>query len=204
MSKARNKGWDPIKRGPANPQSAMVKEFLESDGRKHFYTYRTDQPAVDCIAFGNRLYDGVALVFKDTSMHLSFKRRDRAAVRDWRHFQAIKNEVAGHDREAVEVFPAEMNLVDAANEYHLWVLPEGMMSELGFAGIAEINDQQDDMDHAAYRRGGKPGAVQRAFEDGIPTGLPLRAQVREAAEQLLESGWRPNDPLIETKDQGGG
>ncbi|MBU1802634.1 MAG: hypothetical protein KKA97_10445, partial [Actinobacteria bacterium] len=53
-------------------------------------------------------------------VHLSIKRRDRAPVRDWRHFQRIKNELLGPEHEAVELFPAEGRLVDAANQYHLW------------------------------------------------------------------------------------
>jgi hypothetical protein len=56
---------------------------------------------------------------------LSIKHHDKKAVRDWRHFQRIKNELAGAEREAVEIFPPESQLVDTANQYHLWVLPEG-------------------------------------------------------------------------------
>jgi hypothetical protein len=166
------RGWDPIQTGIAvNPRTPMAREFLASDGRRHHYRYRTAQRAVKCEAFGNRLYDGVALTFEDGSMHLSFKRKDRAAVRDWRHVQAIKNEVAGPDREAIEIYPPENNLVDASNEYHLWVLPPGMQSPLGFEGGAALMPEVDMMDHAAYRQGGSPGARQRRWEDGIPTGL---------------------------------
>lgn len=34
-------------------------------------------------------------------------------------------EIAGHDRVAVEVFPAESELNDGAHVTHLWVLPDG-------------------------------------------------------------------------------
>jgi hypothetical protein len=163
--------WDPIQVGPTNPQTPMAQTFYESSGRRHHYRYRTQQRATDVRAFSNRLYDGVVLTFEDGSMHLSFKRRDRSAIRDWRHFQAIKNEVAGPEREAIEIFPPESELVDAANEYHLWVLPEGHWSPLGMMGGRALLDASDGMDHAAYRRGGKPGARQRGWEEGIPTGL---------------------------------
>ena len=43
----------------------------------------------------------------------------------WRHVQQIKNEVFGPDREAVQLFPAEDRLVDAANEYWIYVYPTG-------------------------------------------------------------------------------
>lgn len=152
-----------------NVRTPMIRTFLESGGRKHHYRYRSPQPATAAAAFANRLYDGVVLTFEDGSMHLSFKRKDRSAIRDWRHFQAIKNEIAGPDREAIEIFPPEWNLIDAANEYHLWVLPEGQGSPLGLEGRG-VGEPADQMDHASYRQGGSPGARQRAWEDGLPTG----------------------------------
>lgn len=166
--------WDPLKVGPAPHQhdKGMAHAFYESQGYQHWYSYRTPQNAIRVLAFHNRLYNGFALVFVDTSMHLSFKRNDRAAVRDWRHFQAIKNEVAGPEREAIEIFPPESELVDGANEYHLWVLPEGSWSPLGFVhGEPQLIDETDNMDYARYRTGGPPGARQRGWEEGIPTGL---------------------------------
>lgn len=44
----------------------------------------------------------------------------------WSEKQRIKNELFGRERAAVEVFPAESKLVDAAMMYHLWILPEKM------------------------------------------------------------------------------
>ena len=43
----------------------------------------------------------------------------------WAEKQRIKNELFGEDRVAIEVFPTEDELVDAAMMYHMWVLPEG-------------------------------------------------------------------------------
>lgn len=65
---------------------------------------------------------------------LGIHTRTRAAVgaHDWRHFQRIKNEVAGPEREACELYPAESRLTDEANEYWLWVLPEGERFPFGF------------------------------------------------------------------------
>ncbi len=65
-------------------------------------------------------------------MHLSVRRADRKAVRDWRDLQRIKNDIAGPDVEAVELFPAEDRLVDTANQYHLWCMPPGVRLPLGF------------------------------------------------------------------------
>jgi hypothetical protein len=63
---------------------------------------------------------------------LSIRRNDRKPIRDWRHFQRIKNELVGSEREALELFPAESRLVDEANQYHLWVLPEGESIPVGW------------------------------------------------------------------------
>jgi len=165
--------WDPIQVGPARREGAfgMSGAFYETEGRKHHYSYRDPQRATACLAFFNRLYNGFALVFEDESMHLSFKRNDRAAVRDWRHFQAIKNEVAGPDREAIEIYPPEWNLMDSANEYHLFVLPPGMGSPMGLEGTGGVGEAANNHDHASYRQGGASGYQQRDWEPGIPTGL---------------------------------
>lgn len=74
----------------------------------------------------DRLMGGVSVT------HLSIKRNDGAAVRDWRHFQRIKNELCGPEREGVEIYPAESRLVDGANQYHLWVLGAGDKIPFGF------------------------------------------------------------------------
>lgn len=61
-----------------------------------------------------------------TVRHLWIRRHDAKPINEWSTLQRIKNELAGPERTAVEVFPAVSQLVDSANMYHLWVLPEGM------------------------------------------------------------------------------
>jgi hypothetical protein len=54
-------------------------------------------------------------------IHLNIRRRDgKPILRDWRHFQRIKNELIGEECEAVEIYPAESRLNDTSNKYHLW------------------------------------------------------------------------------------
>lgn len=55
---------------------------------------------------------------------LSIRRNDRAACRDWRDFQAIKNQLCGSECEGVELYPAESRLADGANQYHVWVIED--------------------------------------------------------------------------------
>lgn len=55
----------------------------------------------------------------------SIRRNERARLpRDWRDLQRVKNELAGPEHEAVEMFPAESRLVDSADQFHLWVIAD--------------------------------------------------------------------------------
>lgn len=44
----------------------------------------------------------------------------------WWEAQRIKNEIAGSEATAVEVYPPQGEVVDEADMYHLWVLPGGL------------------------------------------------------------------------------
>jgi hypothetical protein len=100
-------------------------------------------------------------------MHLSMKRHDRHPMTDWRHYQAIKNEIAGPEREAVEIYPAESRLVDTSNEYHLWVFPEDYYIEFGFTEQLLSSDTQVRMFNDGRKRGEHKGR-QRPFQPGLP------------------------------------
>lgn len=45
------------------------------------------------------------------------------ARHDWREFQHIKNQIAGDECEAFELYPAESRLLDPSNYYTLWCFP---------------------------------------------------------------------------------
>jgi hypothetical protein len=88
---------------------------------------------VDC--YINHLYQvQVGTCGPDNRMlHINIRRRDGSMFKDWRHFQQIKNEIAGPEREAFELYPAESRKVDTSNKWHLWVLPEGVqMNAIGW------------------------------------------------------------------------
>jgi hypothetical protein len=81
----------------------------------------------------NNQYVAVVRRYPDGAvMHLSIRRADRSAARDWRDLQRIKNEIAGPDVEAMELYPAEDRLVDTANQYHLWCMHPGVRLPFGF------------------------------------------------------------------------
>ena len=48
---------------------------------------------------------------------------DGTARHDWREFQGIKNQIAGAECEAFELYPAEARLLDPSNYYTLWCFP---------------------------------------------------------------------------------
>ncbi len=57
----------------------------------------------------------------------------------WQDLQRIKNELCGPEREAVQCYPRAADVMDQADMYHLFVLPEdwplpfGLHRECGFA-----------------------------------------------------------------------
>ena len=64
---------------------------------------------------------------------LAIRRLDHGVIkRDWREFQAIKNQIVGPEIEACELYPAESRKVDATNVYHLWCLPAGQQFPFGY------------------------------------------------------------------------
>jgi hypothetical protein len=102
------------------------------------------------------------LVYRDTKVGdgfpsmdwLSIRRDDRAPVRDWRHMQAIKNQICGRDREGVELYPHEDRLVDTANQFHLWVLRDAdACFPFGFSEGRNVSDDIEDGMGAVQRRG---------------------------------------------------
>lgn len=114
----------------------------------------------------NNLYSVYVREIGHGALHISFHRHTRAPIRDWRHFQAIKNEVAGPERLAIEVFPPESMLMDEANEYHIWVLPPGAEETFPFLLPYCVGTQADMEAHQ-----GRTKARQRDWQPGIPTGL---------------------------------
>lgn len=145
----RPRPWQPVRpaRRVVSPQMAelaardtQVAELLE----KPTETWRNDEYVITV----RRRDDG-------SVSSLSIRRDDRRAARDWRDFQRIKNEIAGPEIEAVELYPAQARLVDSANQYWLWCLPPGVPFPFGFTDRS-VKDTPD----ARF-----PKARQRPFDD---------------------------------------
>lgn len=119
-------------------------EMTEDDVRKSLYS--------DEVWTNSKYSCDVTYLDEDRSgaLHLSIKRRDRKVIHDWRDLQQIKNDCAGSEREALELYPAESRVIDTANQYHLWVAPEGRVLEVGWKAGRLVTDET-----------GKSGANQR-------------------------------------------
>lgn len=119
---------------------------------------------------------------KRGGLHLSLKRYDRAAVRNWRHLQQIKNEIAGEFREAVELFPGEHRIADNANQYHLWVMPEGMEVPIGWPnGMVVLTPE----DVKTYNTNGDAGR-QEPMQEGLTIGQGMQAAQEKQTESAGE------------------
>jgi hypothetical protein len=129
---------------------------------------------------------------RDGMMHLSIHKIDRHRVRDWRDLQQIKNEVAGFEREAVELFPRESRLVDTSNEYHLWVMPIGATLPFGFQEGMVSDDRQTARMNETRREGAHKGR-QHPWRPGMTTGRnEHNTVIREEAEELYYGHFKPD------------
>ena len=91
--------------------------------------------------WANNRYVVITRDYEDGMTWVSIRHHNRKPIRDWRHFQRIKNELCGDEREAIEIYPAESRLVDEANQYHLWVFPADYIIPIGF-GERMVSDDQ--------------------------------------------------------------
>ena len=130
--------WKPLQPtkdfGPVRPQ--IIAETMKQYGLDETAARALlDEEFAKCRYYINDLYQvQVAACGPEKRMlHICIRRRDGSMFKDWRHFQQIKNEVAGPEREAFELYPRESRLVDTSNKWHLWVMPEGIsMDSVGW------------------------------------------------------------------------
>ena len=95
----------------------------------------------------NNLYSvtiGRAKFGGDDILEFIIARRDQSHIHDWRHFQQIKNDIAGDEAEAIEIYPAESRLLDQANTFWLYVFPAELIKQkgyipFGFADARHVN-----------------------------------------------------------------
>lgn len=62
--------------------------------------------------------------------HAAFRNIEGSDI-SWKDKQWIKDTLFGKDKTAIEVFPREDRLVDAANMYHLWIFEKNFELPFG-------------------------------------------------------------------------
>jgi len=58
---------------------------------------------------------------------IGISNNDDTSYHDWRDFQHIKNNIAGRDWEAVELYPSESRLKDPSNRFYIWCVPKHIL-----------------------------------------------------------------------------
>jgi hypothetical protein len=104
---------------------------------------------------------------------LSIKANDDSARHDWREFQWIKNELAGENWEAIEIYPSEDRLIDSANQFHLWCIPpETGLLPVGWNGRFVMEENSTSF------------GSQRVWENNMrPTDLTTEEEFKEKLEK---------------------
>jgi len=126
MKKPRYK-WQPLRRAIAKPVSEqLIADHMRlNDQTREQVLAMLDSEEAAVEIWRNDIYQ-VALRRLDAKLvHLNIRRVDGGPIlRDWRHFQQIKNELVGEECEAIEIYPAESRKVDTSNKYHLFAIAD--------------------------------------------------------------------------------
>ncbi|MDO6423516.1 DUF7694 domain-containing protein [Saccharophagus degradans] len=67
---------------------------------------------------------------------LTIKRGDKKPIHSWSLLQEIKDQVAGENVVAIEIYPEKSKVTDTANMYHLWVFAEGYGPKVSLIPVA--------------------------------------------------------------------
>ena len=146
------------------PETAITYEQLQAKGNNKMTREEFDkwnEEYLKSIVYKSSTHLVYVKEYDNGVIHLSIKRNDKEPMGDWRIKQLIKNIIVGDEAEAVEIYPPESELVDEANQYHLWVLPEGERTPFGIrqgrmvSDIVVGNEKQ------------RKGVEMRTFDTGI-------------------------------------
>jgi hypothetical protein len=133
---AQSEPWEPLRQDPGRPE-----------------------------LWGNSVVTAAVHKISDQVVHISYHRRDRAPIRDWRIGQRIKSQLAGPEWEGVELYPAESRVVDTSNEYHLYAFA----GDLPFGFTDGERATQAQLDEVTGPYGGS--AVQRDDPEADTSGF---------------------------------
>ena len=132
-------GWEPFKLFPAPKTGHELFDSSRPD-----YLWENNRYSVSPRIQWNQSY-------KVPVLSLSFKDYYRTTQRDWRDFQNIKNELAGYESRAFEVYPEDHNLMDVANQFWLWCFPVGHSPDIGLFEARFVGEQNASFGRANQR-----------------------------------------------------
>lgn len=111
-------------------------------------------------------------------------------LHDWRDMQTIKNQLCGKAAYAVEIYPAESDLIDANNNFHLWVWLDGYKPPFGFRGRIVVDPSLNPPDEVSEL------TPQRSF-DQPPKGAV--SQLDAIRSRVIQTGASPFIPATEAE-----
>ena len=125
MSRDRLPAWTPFEQVDFAPSEASVSRYMDFYGVSH----EEALAALSKDVFQNSRYQVSRVTAPSPEncngafVQLSIQRLDGEPVgpERYRDFMRIKDELVGHEHEAVEIYPRRSQEIDAANTYHLWV-----------------------------------------------------------------------------------
>ena len=118
------RAWEPFERIPEHERPDLFAHYrggigdLVSVWKNNIYLVQVYHRAHGC----------------DVALQLAVRRHDEGDGIGWDDLQRIKNEVVGDERIAIEVYPAQGDVIDQANMRHLFVLPVGMPAPFTIRG----------------------------------------------------------------------
>lgn len=116
--------WQPLREAVAlPPNEKLLGDIMKANGMTSDEALAyLERDETNTTVWINEIYQVQRRTFPESDLiHLNIRRRDGGPIlRDWRHFQQIKNELLGEECEAIELYPAESRMVDTSNKYHLW------------------------------------------------------------------------------------
>jgi len=121
--------WRPLQRAEAIPPSKehidAVMDAYACDAEEARRLLEDNHREFKSEYWKNDLYQVLKNDMGGYMVQLNIRRIDGApCIRDWRHFQAIKNQLVGEECEGIELYPAESRKQDTCNKYHIWCVTD--------------------------------------------------------------------------------
>ena len=107
-----------------------ILNFIEKEKTAEIWENLIYQAHVHRNQYANDMVHAEEL--QDKCGYISLKRKDKRPINSWQDVQTIKNRLFGIEREAIQIFPAESRMVNIANQYHIFVFPEGYIIPFGY------------------------------------------------------------------------